>query len=157
MYINAIYLAALLIGVVAGLRTMTALAAVSWAAFLGALKLAGTPLAFMGYGFMPWILTIAAVAELVTDQLPSTPSRRTPVQFGARIGSGALCGAALVMTVGSWPVGLGAGIAGAILGTLLGSAVRGRMADAFRRDRPAAFIEDAVAIVGAVLVVGVLG
>jgi uncharacterized membrane protein len=31
------------------------------------------------------------------------------------------------------------------------------MANAFRRDRPAAFIEDAVAIVGAVLVVGVLG
>jgi uncharacterized membrane protein len=38
-----IYLAALLIGVVAGLRTMTAPAAVSWAASLGAIHLNGFP------------------------------------------------------------------------------------------------------------------
>jgi uncharacterized membrane protein len=157
MYINAIYLGALLIGVVAGLRTMTALAAVSWAASLHVLRLGSTPLAFLGSGFIAWVLTIAAIAELATDQLPATPSRKTPIQFAARIASGALCGAALVLPIGSWSVGVIAGIVGAILGTLAGSAFRGALAGAFRRDRPAAFLEDAVAIVAAILVVGLLG
>ena len=40
--------AAFLIGVVAGLRALTAPAAVSWAAHLGWLKLEGTWLAFLG-------------------------------------------------------------------------------------------------------------
>ena len=39
---------ALLLGYVSGVRTLTAPAAVSWAAHLGSLKPAGTPLAFMG-------------------------------------------------------------------------------------------------------------
>jgi uncharacterized membrane protein len=152
-----IYLAALLIGVIAGLRTFTAPAAVSWAASLGALRLAGTPLAFLGFGVTRWVFTALALAELVIDQLPSTPSRKAPTQFGTRIASGALCGAAVAMTEASWPVGLGVGILGAIIGTLAGSAVRGTLAHAFRRDRPAAFLEDLVAIGGAVLVVGALG
>ena len=41
------FLAALLIGVVAGLRAFTAPAAVSLAAYLGWLPVAGTPLAFL--------------------------------------------------------------------------------------------------------------
>ena len=48
--------------------------------------------------------------------------------------------------------GLGAGIVGAIVGTLGGRAFRGRLAKAFGSDRPAAFIEDAVAIGGALLI-----
>ena len=47
------YVLAFLIGVVAGLRAMTAPAAVSWAARLGWLNLAGTPLAFMGAAVTP--------------------------------------------------------------------------------------------------------
>ena len=39
----------LLIGVVAGLRAMTAPAAVAWAAHLGWLPVAGTPVAFMAH------------------------------------------------------------------------------------------------------------
>ncbi len=151
------YLAALLIGVIAGLRTMTAPAAVSWAARLGALKLGGTWLAFLGYSYMPWIFTVAALAELITDQLPATPSRRVPVQFGARVVSGALCGAAVGTAAGSWPLGAAAGVVGAIIGTLGGARLRGRLASAFHKDRPAALLEDAVAIGGAVLSVGVLG
>ena len=66
---------ALLIGVVAGMRAMTAPAAVSWAARLGRFDLSGTWLAFLGYAWTPWILTACALGELITDQLPSTPSR----------------------------------------------------------------------------------
>ena len=47
--------AALVIGIVAGLRAMTAPAAVSWAAPLGWLPLQGTSLAFLGHAPAPWI------------------------------------------------------------------------------------------------------
>jgi uncharacterized membrane protein len=141
-----LYLLALVLGAIAGLRTMTPIAAVSWAAYLGKLKLAGTWLAFFGAAWAPWVFTLAAIAELITDQLPKTPSRKVPIQFGARIASGALCGAAVGMAAGSWLIGMGLGGLGAILGTLAGAQARGRLASRLRADRPAAFIEDAVAI-----------
>lgn len=156
MSTSYLYLAALLIGVIAGLRVLSALAAVSWAASLGAFHLGGSWLAFLGSPVAAVILTLAAIGELVTDQSPRTPSRKTPMQFGARIVSGALCGAALGVAAGSWPVGAGLGIIGAIFGTLGGFGFRSGLAHAFHRDRPAAFLEDAVAIVGAILIVSVL-
>jgi uncharacterized membrane protein len=147
------FLLVLLIGAVAGLRALTAPAAVSWAAHIGWLSLGDTPLAFLGYRWTPWVLTALALAELVTDQLPSTPSRTVPMQFGARILTGALSGAAIGAPFGS-PIVVGiAGIAGAVTGTFVGRAVRAKLADAFRKDMPAAFIEDAVAILAAVAVV----
>ena len=79
------YLLASLIGVVAGLRAFLAPAAVSWAVHLGWLRLDDTWLAFLGYSWTPWILTLLALVEIVTDQLPSTPGRTVPVQFVAPI------------------------------------------------------------------------
>ena len=90
-----LYALALLAGIVAGSRTFTAPAAVSWAATLGALHLEGTWLAFMASLWAAWIFTALAIVEFVMDQLPSTPSRKVPMQFGARIVSGALCGATI--------------------------------------------------------------
>ena len=148
-----IYLLALLIGVVAGLRTMTAPAAVSWAAYVGWLPLQNTPLAFLGYVAAPYIFTVLAIGELIGDQLPKTPSRKVPVQFGARIVSGALCGAAIGAAGGMLAGGLVAGIVGAVFGTLGGAEARGRLARAFGRDMPAALIEDVFAVVGAYLIV----
>ncbi len=143
----------LLIGVIAGLRAMTAPAAVSWAARFGWLNLAPTSLAFLGYAFTPWIFTLFALGDLVTDQLPSTPSRTVPVQFGTRIVVGALTGAAIGAHGGSLATGAIAGIIGAVIGTLGGRAARGKLAAAFGQDRPAAIIEDLVAIIGAYLIV----
>jgi uncharacterized membrane protein len=148
-----IYLLCLSIGIVAGLRAMTAPAAVSWAAYLGWLKLDGSILAFMGYAWTPWIITVLAVAELVTDQLPSTPSRTVPVQFGTRMLSGALTGAALGIVAGALVIGAVLGAAGAVIGTLGGRAARAALARRFGNDRPAALLEDVVAIAAAVLVV----
>jgi uncharacterized membrane protein len=147
-----VYLLALLIGVVAGLRAMTAPAMVSWAAYLGWLDLSGTWLAFLGSIWMSGILTLLVLIELVTDQLPSTPSRTVPVQFGARIAMGAFSGAAIGAAGGAMVGGLLAGIVGAVIGTLGGRDFRARLARAFGSDRPAAFIEDAVAIGGALLI-----
>lgn len=150
---TTLVLLALFIGVVAGLRTMTAPAAVAWAAHLGWLDLAGSWLAFLGWQWTPWILTALALLEFVADQLPSTPSRTVPPQFGARLVSGALCGAAIGVAAGSLWLGAVAGIVGAVAGTLGGRAARGAMARAFGRDTPAALIEDAVAVVAAALIV----
>jgi len=147
-----VYLLALLVGGVAGLRTLTAPAAVSWAAHLGKLNLGATWLAFFGYAWTPWILTLLAIGELIADQLPSTPSRTAPLGFGARIVSGALSGAAVGTAGGTMIGGSVAGIAGAVIGTLAGHAFRARLAAAFRRDRPAAFIEDAIALGGALVI-----
>jgi uncharacterized membrane protein len=148
-----IVLSAFLIGIIAGLRAMTAPAAVSWGAVLGWLPLESTWAAFMGYRWTPWIFSVLALVELVTDQLPSTPSRKVPMQFGARLVSGGFSGAVIGASAGGTLLGLVAGVVGAAVGTLGGADIRGRMARAFGSDRPAALIEDAVAIVGAFLIV----
>ena len=62
------------------------------------------------------------------------------------VGVGATAG----LTIGGWV----AGVVGAVLGTYGGAEVRSRMAAAFGQDRPAALIEDAVAILGAILIIG---
>ncbi|OWO95751.1 DUF4126 domain-containing protein [Rhizobium esperanzae] len=147
-------LLALLIGVISGLRAMTAPAAVAWGAALGWFDASQTPLAFMGYRWTPWIFTLLAVVELVTDQLPSTPSRKVPVQFAARIVTGALAGATIGAASSLLFGGLIAGVIGAVVGTYGGAALRARLAAAFGKDLPAALVEDAVAVVGALLIVG---
>src|SRR6185436_9479425 len=112
----SIYVLAFLIGVIAGLRSMTAPAAVSWAARLGWLHLENTWLAFLGFAFTPYILTVLAIGELINDKLPKTPSRKTPGPFSARVVTGALSGAALGATSGSLAGGLVAGALGGAAG-----------------------------------------
>jgi uncharacterized membrane protein len=147
-----IYLLGMLMGVVGGLRAMMPAAALSWAAWLGVLKLDGTWLSFLGSIWAVILFTVLAIGELVTDQLPSTPSRKVPPQFGARVFMGAIAGIAIAGTA-NWLLGGVAGLIGAVIGTLGGAELRGRLAAHFGRDQPAAFIEDAVAIVGAALIV----
>lgn len=145
-----LYIFAILIGVVAGLRAMTPLAAISWAAYLGWIDFAGTQVSFIGHIVTVLILTLLAIGELVTDQLPQTPSRKVPMQFGARILLGAIAGALLP---GNSIIGLILGAIGAVIGTLVGAELRGRLAKSFGQDRPAALIEDAIAVLGALLIV----
>jgi uncharacterized membrane protein len=142
------------IGIIAGLRAMTAPAAISWAAKLGRLHLGNSWLAFLGYAWTPWILTLAAVGELINDKLPNTPSRKIPPQFITRVISGALCGAAIGVTASNLVVGLIAGALGAAVGTLGGAELRSRLVRAIGgKDLPIALLEDAVAVVGAYLIV----
>jgi uncharacterized membrane protein len=152
-----ILLLAFLIGVVAGLRAMTAPAAVSWAAHLGLLPLQGTPLAWLGYAFTPYIFTVLALGELLNDKLPKTPSRTVPPQFIARVISGSLVGAAIGAAGQSLILGLVAGAIGAVAGTLGGAALRSKLAALFGKDLPAALLEDAIAIILSIVVVTRLG
>jgi uncharacterized membrane protein len=132
---------------------MTAPAAVSWAARLGWLHLEDTWLAFLGFMATPYVFSVLAVAELISDKLPKTPSRKAPIGFGARIVSGALCGAALGTRTDALIGGLLAGVLGAIAGTLGGYEFRVRLVKAIGgHDLPVALLEDAIAICGAYLV-----
>lgn len=151
-----LYLLALAIGIVAGLRAMTAPAAIAWAAWLGILPLLGTTLFFLAHIAAPILFTVAAIAELISDQLPKTPSRKVLPQFTARILMGGLSGAAIGAAMGSMVGGLVAGVVGAVIGTYGGAWARARLAGAFKRDLPAALIEDAVAVGGAALIVALI-
>jgi uncharacterized membrane protein len=145
---------AFLIGVVTGLRSMTAPAAVSWAARLGWLHLENTWLAFLGFAATPYIVSALAIAELISDKLPKTPSRKAPLGFTGRLVSGALCGAALGAASQALMGGLLAGVLGAIAGTLGGYEFRTRLVRAIGgNDLPIALLEDAIAICGAALIV----
>ncbi len=148
-----LYLLALLIGLVAGLRAMTAPAAVAWGAYLGWLPLAGTWASFMGHWVTVAVFSVLALVEFVTDQLPSTPSRKVPQQFGTRLVIGAFTGAVIGTVGGALIAGLVAGVIGAVIGTYGGAEVRAALARSFGRDLPAARIEDAVAILLAFWVV----
>ena len=148
------YALAFLIGVVAGLRSMTAPAVVSWGARLGWLHLENTWLAFLGSPITPYILSVLAIGELINDKLPKTPSRKTPVPFAARVVVGALCGAALGASGQALVGGLLAGMLGAVAGTLGGYEGRSRLVKAIGgKDFPIALLEDALAICGAVWIV----
>ncbi len=148
------YLLAFLIGVVAGLRSLTAPAVVSWGARFGWLQLENTWLAFLGSSITPYILSVLAIGELVNDKLPKTPSRKAPVPFAARVVMGALCGAAIGAPSQALIGGLVAGALGGVAGTLGGYELRARLVKAIGgNDLPIALLEDAVAICGAFWVV----
>src|SRR5207248_9118678 len=83
------------IGVVAGLRSLAAPAAVAWAAPLDWLHLHDSPLAFMASTWTVILFSALAIFELVADLLPKTPKRTAPGPLAARIITGGLCGASL--------------------------------------------------------------
>src|ERR1700675_4372322 len=113
------------IGVVAGLRSMTAPAVTAWAVHLGWLDLEGSPLAFMGSPWAVGVLTLGALGELVADKLPMTPSRTKPGPLAARIVMGGLSGACVTAAGGSSPwVGAVLGAIGGIVGTFAGYRAR---------------------------------
>jgi uncharacterized membrane protein len=136
------------IGFVAGLRSMTAPAAVCWGARLGWLHIEGTALAWMGSAWAVGIFTIGALAEFVADQLPKTPARTAAGPLVARIVTGGLSGACVCASAGQ-NVWLGAvlGGAGAIAGAFAGYRVRTGLVRSLRvPDFLIAIPEDLIAI-----------
>lgn len=148
-----VLLVALAIGVIAGLRALTAPAVVTWGAMLGWIDVDGRWSEWMAHPITVTVLTILLLVELVTDQLPQTPSRKTAPQFIARIIMGAFAGAVIGSAFLHTFSALGAGMVGAVLGTMAGAAARQRFADARGgQDRPGAIAEDVVAVGGGFLV-----
>jgi uncharacterized membrane protein len=109
-----IFINALLIGIASGLRALIGLTAVSWAVHFGILPLDHTWLAWLGYAFTSYILTLMAIGELVNDKLPNTPSRKVPPQFIGRVLSGRLVGATVGAAAGSLVGGVLTGAGGTV-------------------------------------------
>jgi uncharacterized membrane protein len=155
MSFSTVLLLAFAIGIVAGLRAFTAPAVAAWAAYRQWIHLYRTPLAFMGSTAAVIIFTLLAVAELITDQLPSTPSRTAPPGLIVRFLTGGLSGAAITLAGGQSAV-LGAilGAFGGIVGAFAGYQVRTRLVKALKvPDFVIATLEDAVAIGAGLLIV----
>lgn len=144
-----VLLLALLIGVVAGLRTFTAPAAAAWGALLGWIDVGGSWASWVDHPVTVGLLTILAVGEFIGDKLPRTASRTVAVQFAARLVTGAVSGAVIGAAWGYTVGGSGAGVIGAVLGTLGGYQARTRLvAGLDGHDFPIAMLEDTVAVLG---------
>ena len=122
MVINCI-LKAFNIGVIAGMRSLTAPALVSY-------KLAHTnpnrsvgpaipdsKLHFLTSSTTANVLAVLAGGELIGDKVPGVPNRIDPMPLTMRVGSGALSAAALTEADGnSAPIGAVVGALGAVAG-----------------------------------------
>ncbi len=145
---NYVLAAAVGIGIVAGLRTFTAPAAVTWAAHLGWLNLQGTPFAFMGSSITVGIFSLLALVEYVIDQLPSTPARTVPMQLIGRLIMGALSGACICAgNAQAWLIGACLGVVGTLIGTYGGYHLRKALVSGLKvKDIVIAIPEDLIAI-----------
>jgi uncharacterized membrane protein len=144
--LNYVFVLALGIGIVAGLRSLTAPAVVAWGARLGWLNLHGSPLAFMGSTAAVAIFSLLAIGELIADKLPTIPKRTAPTPLVARIIIGGLCGACLCAAAAkSLFVGTLLGGIGGFIGAFLGYGIRRRL-DSHVKDVVVALCEDLVAI-----------
>src|SRR6202789_1210197 len=109
------------IAMISGLRALTAPAVVCWAAHLGWVNLQNSHLAWMGSTAAVAIFSILALAEIVNDKLPATPSRLAPPSLVVRSITGALAGTALAIAAGqSVLLGIVLGALGALAGSFLG-------------------------------------
>jgi len=144
--LNYIFVLALGIGIVAGLRSLTAPAVVAWGAHLGWLNLQGSPLSFMGSTVAVGIFSVLAIGELIADKLPMMSKRTEPAPLTARIIMGGLCGACVCAATGQSLIG-GAvlGGIGGIVGAFLGYGIRRRL-DLHIKDLVVAICEDIVAV-----------
>ena len=143
---NYVFILAVGIGIVAGLRSLTAPAIVAWAAHLGWLNLHVSPLAFMGSATAVAIFSGLAIGELVADKLPMVPKRTAPAPLLARFLTGGLCGASLCAAAGqSLVVGALNGGIWAGVGAFLGFGIRRRL-DLHIKDLVVAVCEDVVAV-----------
>jgi uncharacterized membrane protein len=152
------FLLAFAIGVVAGLRSLTAPAIAAWAAHLGWIDLSSTPLAWLGSAAAAYILLACMLAELVADKLPQTPNRTALGPFLGRVLLGGLAGAAVTAGAGrSLALGAVLGGLGGIVGTFGGFKARTGLVRALKvPDYVAAILEDIVAVGGAIVIVRVV-
>jgi uncharacterized membrane protein len=147
-------LLAFLIGIFAGLRSLTAPAVTAWAVYIGWLKLEG-PLSLIGSFPAVVILTLLAVGEFIADKLPRTPNRTAPLGLIARLVTGGVSGACITAAGGKGAfLGGLLGAIGGVVGCFGGYHARLRLVKALGApDIYVALFEDLVAIAGCLWVV----
>jgi len=145
---------AFLIGLFAGLRSLTPPAAVAWATHLGWFTL-GRRLSLVGSIPAVIILSLLAVGEFIVDKLPNAPNRTAPLGLIARIVTGGFTGACVSVGGGKSPlVGAGLGVLGGIVGCFGGFHARAWLVRSLRQpDFNIAMVEDLIAIGGSLFIV----
>ncbi len=143
----------LVLGIVTGARTMTAMAVLCWAAWLGVVPEHGWAV-WITYLVSAVVFTLLALGEYIGDTLPRTPSRKSAFPAVARLAFGALVGA-LTATMIYEPLagGILAGVLGAAIGTWGGYALRMAAARRAGHDLPVALTESALALALAIYAV----
>jgi uncharacterized membrane protein len=146
---NYVFLLAIGIGIVAGLRSLLAPAVIAWAAHFDLLNLNASPLAFMGSRTAVAIFSIFAIGELIADKLPKSPKRTAFAPLLARILLGGLSGACLFAATGKFLIaGALLGATGGVIGAFVGYEIRRRVVNSLHiKDIFVAMCEDLVAIV----------
>lgn len=147
-----------LIGVVTGLRSMTAMAVLCWFAYLGYLPLDGTWASWAAKLVTAIIFTVFALGEFVVDKLPKTPNRTAPGPLLARLVIGGLVAAIVAEGLdGSGVEAVILGVGGVLIGAFGGYLIRREAVLRLGgKDWPVALVEDASAIVCAILAMGVV-
>lgn len=148
MLADYLFVSALGIGFVAGLRSMLAPAVMACAAHAAWLNLEGSPLSFIGSTTVMIVLCLFALGELAGDKFPRLPKRTGAAPLAARMITGGLSGACLFASA-KHSLGLGAamGAAGAIVGAFAGYNGRQQVVTRSRLpDLVVALAEDLVAI-----------
>jgi uncharacterized membrane protein len=150
-----ILISAFAIGIVCGLRALTAPAVLAWAAHLNRIDLTNTPLRFMASTAAVAVFTPLAIGELIADQLPSAPNRTDLSGLIPRIFLGGLCGACILASRSqSIVIGSLVGAAGAVAGAFGGFHARRHLVKKMKiRDFIIAILEDAIAIGAGIFVV----
>lgn len=143
-----VYAAASAIGIIAGMRAMTAPAIVSYMANDGCLQVDRERFGLLGHRHAFKILTGLASGEILFDKLPFMPKRTDTAGLSSRILTGALCGATICRAKNkSMLLGAIAGTFGAIGSTFAVFNIRQSLAQELHIPDPAiALLEDATAI-----------
>ena len=138
----------ILLGIATGMRTMTGIAVVCWAAYLGYLPVQGTWAFWTAKLVSVIVFTLCALGEYIGDTLPQTPNRTAALPLLARMCFGTLVGSIIAAALRQ-PLagGIILGVIGALIGAYGGLYARRMTARAFGRDLPAA-------ITGTILAIG---
>jgi uncharacterized membrane protein len=147
-----------LLGMVTGMRSMTAMAVLCWFAYRGDLSLDDTWASWAAKLTTAVIFTVLALSELVADKLPKTPNRTTPGPLLVRVVMGGLIGSIVAAGLnGSGVEGVILGVVGALIGAFGGFLVRREIVLRLGcKDWQVALAEDVTAIFCAVLAMGVV-
>jgi uncharacterized membrane protein len=113
------YLQSFCIGIIAGMRSMSAPALVSnYLAEKQSVEIENSAFRFLASQKTANVLTVLAIGEIIADKLPIVPDRISPVPLIGRGISGATCGAALCIAEDErTEIGALAGLTGAIIST----------------------------------------